>query len=147
MRKGLLVDKSDKIAAMPDTSKLMKQVDFSKFDDSDDPDSDSDDATDDDDDAEEAELMREIERIKAERAADKARREEEDAAEAAEQQNEEFMKGNPLLNSTTFTVKRSWHEDAVFKNQTRGVAKVQKKFINDTIRSQFHRSFLKKYIQ
>jgi len=138
-RKGLLPPEK-----MSDTSKMLKSIDFSKFDDSDDSDSESDKS---DDAAEEAELMKELERVRKEREEDKRRKQEEAEAEQALQQNEEFLKGNPLLNSATFTVKRRWDEDVPFKNQSRGEQKVQKKFINDTIRSQFHRSFLKKYIQ
>ena len=44
-------------------------------------------------------------------------------------------------------VKRRWDDDVVFKNQARGEPKVQKRFINDTIRSDFHRRFLTRYIK
>jgi len=139
-RKGILPP----LEKLPDATKLMKAVDFSKFDDSDDTDSESDKS---DDDKEEAELVKELERIRKEREDEKKRKQDEAEAEQQQQQNEEFLKGNPLLNSATFMVKRRWDEDVPFKNQSRGEQKVQKKFINDTIRSQFHRSFLKKYIQ
>jgi hypothetical protein len=42
---------------------------------------------------------------------------------------------------------RRWDDDVVFKNQTRGQPKVQKRFINDTIRNDFHRRFLQRYIK
>ena len=32
-----------------------------------------------------------------------------------------------------------WDDDVVFKNQARGEPKAQKRFINDTIRSDFHK--------
>jgi protein CWC15 len=35
----------------------------------------------------------------------------------------------------------------VFKNQTRGEPERKKRFVNDTIRSDFHRRFLNKYIK
>jgi len=66
---------------------------------------------------------------------------------------EEILRGNPLLNLTSattdssFTVKRRWNDDVVFKNQSRDARKVKKRFINDTIRSDFHKNFLRKYIQ
>lgn len=44
-------------------------------------------------------------------------------------------------------VKRRWDDDVVFRNQTRGEPKVQKRFINDTIRNDFHRRFLHRYIR
>ena len=40
-----------------------------------------------------------------------------------------------------------WDDDVVFRNQTRNEPKRQKRFINDTIRSDFHRRFLNKYIK
>jgi len=139
-RKGLLPP-----ASLPDTSKQMKAIDFSKFDDSDDTDSESEGSAEEEN--EEAELRKEVERIRKEREEEKKRKAAEEEAEELQQQNETYLKGNPLLNAATFAVKRRWPEDVPFKNQSRGEQKVQKKFINDTIRSQFHRSFLKKYIQ
>lgn len=44
-------------------------------------------------------------------------------------------------------MKRSWDDDVVFRNQTRGEPKAQRRFINDTIRSDFHRRFLEKYVR
>jgi len=59
------------------------------------------------------------------------------------------LKGNPLLDfdgTKDSTVKRKWNDDVVFRNQTKGEQEVKKRFINDTIRNDFHKSFLKKYI-
>uniref|UniRef100_A0A061R6A3 Protein CWC15 n=1 Tax=Tetraselmis sp. GSL018 TaxID=582737 RepID=A0A061R6A3_9CHLO len=92
----------------------------------------------------EAELIAELERIKKERAEEAARQ----AAEAAEKQQkekeEELRHGNPLLHAgeSNFGVKRRWDDDVVFKNQARGEPKPAKRFVNDTIRSDFHRRFL-----
>ena len=44
-------------------------------------------------------------------------------------------------------VKRSWHEETVFKNQARSEPAAKKRFINDTIRSDFHKRFLNRYIK
>lgn len=42
---------------------------------------------------------------------------------------------------------RRWDDDVVFKNCARGVQeKGQKTYINDTIRSEFHKKFMKKYV-
>ncbi len=61
------------------------------------------------------------------------------------------MIGNPLMSAAagepTFAVKRRWDEDVVFKNQARSEPKQQKRFINDTIRSDFHRRFLERYVK
>ncbi|KAJ1377446.1 Pre-mRNA-splicing factor Cwf15/Cwc15 [Sesbania bispinosa] len=60
----------------------------------------------------------------------------------------ELLRGNPLLNNpTSFNVKRRWDDDVVFKNQARGETKAPKRFINDTIRNDFHRKFLHKYMK
>ncbi|CAN0461910.1 unnamed protein product, partial [Ectocarpus fasciculatus] len=44
-------------------------------------------------------------------------------------------------------VKRQWNDDVVFRNQSRSEPELKKRFVNDTIRSDFHRSFLKKYVR
>jgi hypothetical protein len=54
-----------------------------------------------------------------------------------------------LLLSPLFLLCR-WDEDVVFKNQARDLdskPKGQKRFINDTIRSDFHKAFMAKYIK
>ncbi len=56
--------------------------------------------------------------------------------------------GNPLLTpSATSQIKRKWNDDVVFRNQSRSEPEKKKRFINDTIRSDFHKKFLWKYIQ
>lgn len=120
-------------------------------------DSDSDDASGSDSDSDDDEddtqaLLAELERIKKDRAEETARQ----AAEAREAEDmeraEELATGNPLLNigadsEVDFTVKRRWDDDVVFRNQTRGEQQKKKRFINDTIRSDFHKRFLNKYIK
>ena len=44
-------------------------------------------------------------------------------------------------------VKRRWNDDVVFRNQAKDEPDVKKRFINDTIRNDFHRSFLRKYVR
>ena len=44
-------------------------------------------------------------------------------------------------------VKRRWDDDVVFRNQERGERKAQKRFVNDTIRNDFHRRFLNRYVK
>ncbi|KAL4133382.1 hypothetical protein PRIC2_003700 [Phytophthora ramorum] len=126
----------------------------SKYDDADDgadsdafSDSDSDSSDDED---EEAELMRELEKIKQEREEERLRKEEEERKAAEMQSRDEVLQGNPLTQQQaagSAKMKRRWNDDVVFKNQSRNEPEVKKQFINDTIRNDFHRRFLNKYIQ
>lgn len=96
----------------------------------------------------EAELLAELERIKKERAEEAVRKRREDEAEKESQLREEVARGNPLLNQApSFQITRRWDDDVVFKNQARGEPKAQKRFINDTIRNDFHKRFLTRYIK
>lgn len=59
------------------------------------------------------------------------------------------IQGNPLLRAGAgnFTVKRRWDDDVVFKNCARQEEnKKASHFINDTLRSDFQKKFLDKYI-
>lgn len=128
----------------------------SKYNDADveagDSDKDFDSSEDEDDDEEddEEELQRELERIKAERAAAAAKKAVETAEEQTRSQTDAVIRGNPLLDldgDGSSKVKRKWNDDVVFRNQSRSEPEVKKRFVNDTIRSDFHRSFLKKYVK
>jgi len=126
---------------------------------------DADDDSDDDSDEEDemAELLKEMEKIKRERAEDKERQDLERAAQDNVSREESIATGNPLLNlqaafangpstpvstmSTSFQVKRRWDDDVIFKNQARGTTETPKRqFVNDLLRTEFHRKFLKRYI-
>ncbi|GAB7340103.1 hypothetical protein MBLNU457_6591t1 [Dothideomycetes sp. NU457] len=112
--------------------------------------SDSDSSSDESDD-DEAELMRELAKIKAERA--EAAAKEAAAAAAKEEEEREFniARGNPLLNPADYGVKRRWDDDVVFRNQARGTGDREKgkgkEFVNDLLRSDFHRRFMSKYVR
>ncbi|GAB7348708.1 hypothetical protein MBLNU459_g7447t1 [Dothideomycetes sp. NU459] len=107
---------------------------------SDDDDEDSEDET--------AELMRELAKIKAERAEAAAKEAAEKAAKEEEQREFDIARGNPLLNPSDFNMKRRWDDDVVFKNQARGTEeKKGKEFVNDLLRSDFHRRFMSKYVR
>lgn len=57
--------------------------------------------------------------------------EQERAAEEEEQREVDIARGNPLLNSQDFNMKRRWDDDVVFKNQARGTEKKDgKEFVN-----------------
>nr|CAG4644457.1 EOG090X0IT3 [Lepidurus arcticus] len=117
-------------------------------------DEDSEDEDDDEDDT--AELMAELQRIKQERAAEQAKREMEKRQEEERIRTDNILKGNPLLNYASsaaaakadMRVKRRWDEDVVFKNCSRAEPeKKARQFINDTLRSEFHKKFMEKYIK
>ncbi|CAH9116521.1 unnamed protein product [Cuscuta europaea] len=109
----------------------------------------SDDESDEDEDEDDMEaLLAELGQIKKERADEKMRKERQQLEEDLKAKEAELLRGNPLINQpTSFNVKRRWDDDVVFKNQTRGETKAPKRFINDTIRNDFHRKFLHKYMK
>lgn len=120
--------------------------------DADDPaDSDSDSDSDSEDDT--AELLAELNRIKKERAEEAAKKELDRKEEEARIRTENILSGNPLMNmkrggESDFAVKRRWDDDVVFKNCARGEPdKTKKHFINDTLRSEFHKKFMDKYVK
>ncbi|KAJ3030520.1 hypothetical protein HDV00_008859 [Rhizophlyctis rosea] len=131
--------------------KLLEANDLDKDDsDEEEEDEDNDDSDDDDDEDDTAELLRELEKIKRERAEEKERQEAERRQEEERMKEEAAMTGNPLLPTgpTDFAVKRRWDDDVIFKNQAKGVDENPKKrFINDMLRSDFHRKFMSKYIK
>merc|ERR1712014_302670 len=100
-----------------------------------------DDNDDDDEDEDTEELMRELARIKKEREEEEEKKKEDERA-----RRDEIMKGNPLLQSGDFSLKRKWDDETVFQNQARTAPKTKQRFINDAVRSDFHRKFLNKYI-
>ncbi|EPQ62817.1 Cwf15-Cwc15 cell cycle control protein [Blumeria graminis f. sp. tritici 96224] len=106
----------------------------------------ADDSSDDNsDDDETAELQRELEKIKRERAARREQEEQEKAAKDQEKRERDIALGNPLLNTKSdFNVKRRWDDDVIFKNQARGTEnKGKKEFVNDLLRSDFHKRFMR----
>ncbi|KAI5477775.1 Cwf15/Cwc15 cell cycle control protein, partial [Pseudohyphozyma bogoriensis] len=105
-------------------------------------DSEEEEDSDEDSEDETAELLKELEKIKRERAEEKERLEREKAASEQTSREEEIATGNPLLNlqaalgynasptpstlssstgASSFGVKRRWDDDVIFKNQARGV--------------------------
>ncbi|KAG7516248.1 spliceosome-associated protein CWC15-like [Solea senegalensis] len=124
----------------------------------DDEDEDSEEDSDGDDDT--AALTAELEKIRKERAEEQERREREQKAEEERIRMENILSGNPLINlagqqqqaiqsQPTFRVKRRWDDDVVFKNCAKGVdeARKEKRFVNDTLRSEFHKKFMEKYVK
>lgn len=112
--------------------------------------SDSSDEDDEEEEDEQAELMRELDKIKAERAEAAAKAAAEQAKKDEAQREKDIALGNPLLNpKTDYGVKRRWDDDVVFKNQARGTEErgMEKRFVNDLLRSDFHKKFMDKYVR
>jgi len=110
---------------------------------------DSSENSSDDDEDETAELQRELEKIKRERAEKREQEEREKGAEEEAAREHDIALGNPLLNpKSDFNVKRRWDDDVIFKNQARGTDdKRKKEFVNDLLRSDFHKRFMSKYVR
>ncbi|KAF4553397.1 Pre-mRNA-splicing factor cwc15-like protein [Elsinoe fawcettii] len=105
-----------------------------------------------DDEDNEAALMAELARIKKERAEAAAKEAAEKAKVEEEQREKDIAYGNPLLNpkSEEYGVKRRWDDDVVFKNQARGQGEREKRgkeFVNDLLRSDFHKRFMSRYVR
>ncbi|KAJ3549473.1 hypothetical protein NMY22_g870 [Coprinellus aureogranulatus] len=116
-----------------------------------------------DDEDEEAELLRELEKIKRERAEEKARQEREQSANDAAAHEADVATRNPLLNLAaalgqspnginttvpgTFQVKRRWDDDLIFKNQAMNQKEKNGQFVNDLLRTEFHKKFMAKFIK
>ena len=110
-----------------------------------DDDDDDDDESEDEDDEEV--LLRELEKIKKERAEQREKEEHEKAAREQAKRELDITRGNPLLNSDAFSVKRRWDDDVIFKNQARGTddRNAKKEFVNDLLRSDFHKKFMVRF--
>jgi len=126
--------------------------------------SEESDDDDDDDEDETAELLRELEKIKRERAEEKTRQEQVQSASQAAEREVEIATSNPLLNLAaalgqqtpsglnttapgTFSVKRRWDDDLIFKNQAMNTGDKPTHFVNDLLRTEFHKKFMSKFIK
>ena len=110
----------------------------------------SDSDSDSDSDEDEEELQRQLDAIRKERALENARKEQEAKEAAMREQEEAILMGNPLMHShmdKSYSLKRRWDDDVPFKNQARDEPETKKRFINDTIRSDFHKKFMNKYMR
>lgn len=146
------------------TSSRPRQVEYSKrlkLDqvpaaslDADDPLDDDESSTSESEDETEV-LLAELNKIKKERAVEMAKKELERKQEEERIRMENILSGNPLLThyssgsgQSDMKVKRRWDDDVVFKNCARSEPeKKQNVFINDSLRSDFHRKFMEKYVK
>ncbi|KAF2364378.1 Pre-mRNA-splicing factor Cwf15/Cwc15 [Trinorchestia longiramus] len=150
-KRGTARSRGDATSSVSSTSKKprLDQIASANLDADDPQDSNSDDDSDSDD---EAALMAELEHIRKERA------EEESKQQQIRHQNQErirmenIISGNPLLHfnptKSDMKVKRRWDDDVVFKNCAASEPdSSQKSFINDSLRSEFHKRFMEKYVK
>ncbi len=89
--------------------------------------------------------MAEFEQIKREREAIQKEKEEK-----REKSEHSVLNTNPLLSldgEKNFSLQKRWFEDTVFKNQAKVSTDKKKNYINDAVRSDFHRKFMGKFIQ
>ena len=151
LKKPIAMMKPDNVTIDGDISVVDDDEDYNNDDDEDTTNRYEEDQNSDDSDTEDetAELMKELERIKRERAEEKLKNEQLQRETLEQQKTEAALHGNPLLDPdrANFTVKRRWDDDVVFKHQFKGIdEKAQKRFVNDTLRSDFHRKFMDRYI-
>ena len=125
-------------------------------------DEDSGDESEDD----EAELLAQLEQMRKEREFERAKKQAEEQERQEQRESARVAAANPLLGNlsrfndefsdtaslatasvATFAVKRRWDDDMVFRNQSVGEKKSQRRFVNDTIKNDFHRRFMKKYMR
>lgn len=117
----------------------------------DDDDEDEEEESDSDDDT--AQLLEELNKIKKERAVEQALKETEKRQEEEKIRMENILSGNPLLNYSSaivkpdLKVKRRWDDDVVFKNCAKSEPSNKGFFVNDSLRSEFHKKFMEKYIK
>ncbi|SOV01733.1 related to cell cycle control protein cwf15 [Ustilago sp. UG-2017a] len=132
-------------------------------------DSDSDEDSEED---EQALLLRELQKIRAERAAAKQRQTQLNSTSAQLKRQEEIARGNPLLNLENafaptshksparkeeveegFEARKRWDDDVIFKNQASAAGNTGRAngaangFVNDLTRSDFHTKFMNRYIK
>ena len=129
-----------------------KRAKYEQNPDADDPvDSKKSDEDDSDDDT--AALLAELNKIKRERAVENAKKEEERQKQEEKIRMENILSGNPLLNyasggpKANAKIKRRWNDDVVFKNCARTEVEKPDHFVNDSLRSEFHKKFMEKYIK
>lgn len=133
------------------SSSKRQKLDQSTNLDADDP-VDSSDSDDSDDDT--AALLAELNKIKRERAVENEKKEMDRKQEEERIRMENILSGNPLLNysaastKSDLKIKRRWDDDVVFKNCARSEPdRKTPAFINDSLRSEFHKKFMEKYIK
>lgn len=150
-RAELEAKQEKKVERSEETKKIVEKL-FEDLDKEDEEEEEVDEEEDDESSDEESdtdELMRELEKIKRERQAENERLEKQKEMEELERLENQMKNGkNPLIEGDSFSIKRRWDDDVVFKNQAKGLdERPKKRFVNDLVRSDFHRKFINKYIK
>lgn len=83
-------------------------------------------------------LMKELAKIKQER---------EEKKQKMQLEAEQILTGNPLRFQERGIVKKDWTQDIVFTNQAKRDGRPKRRFINDLVRSDFHKKFMDKYFK
>ena len=96
------------------------------------------------DDSDDEELIRELARIKQERAEEELKRQRRENERDQVVKEQEIAASNPLVGAGV--LRRRWDDDTVFQAQSRSMPKEKRGFVNDIVKSNFHRKFLNKYI-
>lgn len=140
--------------AAPSKKPKLDHISTANLDQDDPIDDESESSSDDDSDDDTAALLEELNKIKRERAVEAEKKEVEKKQEEERIRMENVLSGNPLLNYSNgkagpsdMKVKRRWDDDVVFKNCARTEPDNKGAFINDSLRSEFHRKFMEKYIK
>ena len=115
----------------------------------------------DESDVEERALLAELEILRREKEQKRERETREGSFSNKKNNNcnEASLSDNPLLvvgesgstdnsdDSASFTMKRRWEDDTVFRKQATGERKVTQRLVNDTLRSDFHKNFMRRYVR
>lgn len=92
-----------------------------------------------------AELRAELNRIKQERLEEELKKEQE------QREKDDLIRSSRYGSESLadgFSIKRRWDDDVPFKNCARGDLEPKRKlYVNDTLRQEFHKKFMDKYIK
>eukprot|EP01057_Protomagalhaensia_wolfi_P001449 Protomagalhaensia_wolfi_Nauph_80__1448@NODE_1873_length_1294_cov_116_807968_g1464_i0_p1_GENE_NODE_1873_length_1294_cov_116_807968_g1464_i0NODE_1873_length_1294_cov_116_807968_g1464_i0_p1_ORF_typecomplete_len209_score37_94Cwf_Cwc_15/PF04889_12/2_7e36Na_trans_assoc/PF06512_13/0_011Chibby/PF14645_6/0_059DUF3381/PF11861_8/0_52DNA_pol_phi/PF04931_13/0_93SDA1/PF05285_12/1_1DUF5384/PF17358_2/3_8e02DUF5384/PF17358_2/15YL1/PF05764_13/5_4RRN3/PF05327_11/10_NODE_1873_length_1294_cov_116_807968_g1464_i06161 len=135
-----LIQLDEKLAAYADQDRDIDIKSEGEFDSDDDSEGeDEEKVKEEDDDSssedEEVQLQRELEALKREREQARVKAESKTLLEKVAENIAETKVG------------KSWEDEAVFKVNVKEVRNEKPRFINDSVRSQFHSRFLRKYVQ
>lgn len=93
------------------------------------------------DDDEDQEILQELQRLKKERA-----EEEERKARELQLQQQKELTQNPMLNPD-YSMKIDWRDETVFRNQLMDVQTHDTLHVNDTVRNEYHKRFMRRFIR
>ncbi|EAY05644.1 Cell cycle control protein, putative [Trichomonas vaginalis G3] len=86
-------------------------------------------------------ILQELARLKKERA-----EEEERKAQQLQAQQQEQLTQNPLLNPD-YSMKLDWRDETVFRNQQMNAPQQTNDHINDPVRNEYHKRFMRRFVR